>query len=52
MSTVKNYDAAGFTNSEIEIKSGQNYDINFKNAIKYLKSIIGLIPLDVNSNKP
>ena len=34
MSTVKNYDAAGFTNSEIEIKSGQNYDINFKNAIE------------------
>ncbi len=33
MSTVKNYDAEGFTDSEIEIKSGQNYDIKFKNAI-------------------
>ncbi len=32
MSTVKNYDAEGFTGSEIEIKSGQNYDIKFKNA--------------------
>ncbi len=33
MSTVKNYDAENFTSSEIEIKSGQNYDIKFKNAI-------------------
>ena len=32
MSTVKNYDAENFTSSEIEIKSGQNYDIKFKNA--------------------